>query len=55
MMVNNGSKPLLVDDVDDFWGDFELLNILGITNYNNPRTGNPELNQPGFNGMIEGF
>ena len=31
-------------------------NMLGIIwNYTNPRTGNPELNQPGFNGMIEGF
>ena len=26
-----------------YWGFFD-----------NPRTGNPELNQPGFNGMIEG-
>ena len=23
--------------------------------FNNPRTGNPDFNQPGLNGMIEGF
>ena len=26
-----------------------------IGDYNNPRTGHVLLNQPGFNGMIEGF
>ena len=26
-----------------------------IGDYNNPRTGNPVLNQPGLNGMTEGF
>ena len=28
--------------------------IVEIGDYNSPRMGNPELNQPGFNGMIEG-
>ena len=28
---------------------------LYIGDYDDPRKGNPELNQPGFNGMIEGF
>ena len=26
-----------------------------IGHYNNPRTGNPGINQPVFHGMIEGF
>ena len=35
------------------WGIKNYPIVIG--DYNSPRTGNPELNQPGFNGMTEGF
>jgi hypothetical protein len=33
----------------------EHLPIINWGVFGNPRTGNPDLNQPGLNGMIDGF
>ena len=43
------AKPWLVDDFGGFYYP------LYTGDCNKPRTGNPELNQPGFNGIREGF
>ena len=50
-------KSLWVDDFNGglamIYRGIKLPNVLGTIQ--NPRTGKPLLNQPGSNGMIEGF
>ena len=41
--------------VDDSFGDDSTLPFIYWGLLNNPRTGNPDFNQTGLNGMIEGF
>ena len=49
-------EKILVDD--PFRGFYSTLHPIFIPivigDYNNPRTGNPELSQPGLDGMVEG-